>query len=103
MTNARDFSLDAALDETADWDDDDQFVSGYADDRGPDAGPVHVGSLAGVDGAATHVDQCRSHDVDAAGGRRVYAAVRCADGTSDRRRSSTGHGLAACPRIRARR
>ena len=36
MTNAHDFSLDAALDETADWDDDD-FVSGYADDEDPEA------------------------------------------------------------------
>ena len=36
MTNARDFSLDAALDETADWDDDDQFVSGYADEPDPE-------------------------------------------------------------------
>ena len=36
MTNAHDFSLDAALDETADWDDDD-FVSGYADEADPEA------------------------------------------------------------------
>ena len=36
MTNAHDFSLDAALDETADWDDDD-VVSGYADEADPEA------------------------------------------------------------------
>ena len=31
MTNARDFSLDAALADTDAWDDDD-FTSGYADE-----------------------------------------------------------------------
>jgi len=36
MTNAPDFSLDAALDETADWDDGDSFESGYLDDRDPE-------------------------------------------------------------------
>ncbi|MDO9457271.1 GTPase HflX [Nocardioides sp.] len=44
MTNARDFSLTAELDETAEWDDTenqaDDFVSGYADEPDPEADPT---------------------------------------------------------------
>jgi GTP-binding protein HflX len=55
MTNARDFSLDAELDQTAGWDldaddlqdpadtDDDGWESGYADDEDPELGPLTAG------------------------------------------------------------
>ncbi|QBR92293.1 GTPase HflX [Nocardioides euryhalodurans] len=36
MTNAPDFSLDAELEETADWEDDSPFESGYADEPDPE-------------------------------------------------------------------
>ena len=50
MTNARDFSLDAELDETEDWDDPetdtDEFESGYADEDPEDEPTVGAMELA---------------------------------------------------------
>lgn len=47
MTNARDFSLDAELDETEDWDEpEDGFESGYADEPDPEEPTVGAMELA---------------------------------------------------------